>query len=360
VLPQIWAIAEDDDGALWLGTGSGVARFDPDLGQVTERHATFTPQGFSNSDVRALLRDHEGNLWVGCLGGLDLRLHGGAGFVSYRHDDKNPHSLSHNAVVALHEDRHGTLWVGTLGGGLNRLDRKSGEFTCYRSFPSSVIWGIGEDSAGRLWLSTNHGLSRFDPQSGRIDNFDMTNGLHSLQGHLGAMLRTRDGRLLVGTIDGFYDFNPDAVVPDSYAPPVVFTALRLLDDPPRHALPLASVDRVVLEPGDKTVAIEFAALDSAIPRRNRYAYHLEGLSKGWIQIGARRELMFTNLDPGAYVLHVKASNSDGVWNEASTAALRIEVRATWWRTWWFRAVGLALLAVAVLLLALRRASVARA
>jgi len=349
VLPQIWAIAGEEDGTLWLGTGSGVARFDPDRAEVVEHLATFTPQGLSHSDVRALLRDRQGNLWVGCLGGLDVRLRNGVGYVHYAHDDEDPHSLSHNAVVALHEDRRGALWVGTLGGGLNRLDPRSGRFTCHRDFPSSVIWGIEEDSSRRLWLSTNRGLSRFDPASGRIDNFDATSGLRSLQGTLGAMLRTRQGRLLIGTADGFYDFDPDAIEPDSYAPRVVFTSLRLLDDPAPPPLPLSARRQVTLQSRDDAFAVEFAAMDHAIPRRNLYAYRMEGFSDRWIQIGARREVTFTNLDPGGYVLHVKASNSDGIWNEASLASLRIDVPGTPSAAyWWLGGACAALIGLAVL------------
>jgi ligand-binding sensor domain-containing protein len=354
VLPQIWAIAEDDDGSLWLGTGTGVARFDPEQAKVTERYTTFTPQGFSHSDVRALLRDREGNLWVGCLGGLDLRLRGGGGFVSYRHDDKDPRSLSHNGVVSLHEDRNGVLWVGTFGGGLNRLDRASGTFTCYRDFPSNVIYGIQEDSGGRLWLSTNHGLSRFDPGSGRSDNFDLTNGLETLQGTLGATLRTREGRMLVGTVDGFYDFDPDSIAPDTHAPKVVFTSLRVFDDPMPRPIPLSTLDSITLAPRDRAFSIEFAALDHMIPRRNQYAYRLEGFSDRWIRLGARRELTLTNLDPGTYRLQVKASNSDGVWSDASMAVLTIVVP---WRVrpvWWFSALALAVVVVAAAARRLRR------
>ena len=71
------------------------------------------------------------------------------------------------------------------------------------------------DAEGRLWVSTNHGLARFDPRTGRSWCFDLTNGLQSLQFHLGASLRTREGRLLFGTVDGFYDFDPEAIRPDT-------------------------------------------------------------------------------------------------------------------------------------------------
>jgi hypothetical protein len=239
------------------------------------------------------------------------------------------------------------LWLGTWGGGLNRLDFASGKFSAYTDFPSSVIYGIQEDASGRLWLSTNHGLSRFDPASGRIDNYDYTNGLQSLQFHLGASFKTRAGRMLFGGVGGFYTFDPEAITPQTFAPPVVFTALRLFDDPLKPPVALSTAERVTLWHRDKAFSVEFAALDLAIPRRNQYEYRMEGFDDHWIRLGPRRELTFTNLEPGTYRLHVKASNSDGVWSDASTAALEIVIRPNWWETWLFRGSIAALIGLAI-------------
>jgi PAS domain S-box-containing protein len=343
---DVWAIVAEE-GALWLGTARGIDRFDPDRGVVIEHHDTPGREGLGNTGVRALLRDRQGNLWVGTVGGLNLRLRGGGGFVHYRHDPSDPKSLSNDVVMALHQDRQGRLWVGTLGGGVGVLDLAHGTFTSYKNFPSNVVHGIQEDALGRLWISTNHGLSRLDPANGHVDNYDLTNGLQSLQFHLSASLETRAGRLLFGSVDGFYDFDPQAITPDTYAPPVVVTSLRVFNEPVKLPAALSSLQEITLSPQDKVVSLEFAALDYALPRRNQYAYKLEGFSDQWIQLQGKRDVTFTNLDPGSYVFRVKASNSDGVWSEASAAALRIAVRPPFWKTWWFRslAAGLAVFAL---------------
>lgn len=345
---SIWAISVEEDGALWLGTNTGLVRFDPEQGESTLHHETYTPGGLTYTGVRALLRDRQGNLWVGTLGGLNVRLRGGAGFVRYRHDERDPHSLSSGAVMALHEDRQGHVWVGTLGGGVNRLDPAAGTFTTYRDFPSSAVYRIEEASAGRLWLSTNHGLSRLDPATGRVENFDLTSGLQSLQFHLGASLRTRGGRLMFGSANGFYHFDPDSIRPAVSAPPVVLTYMRPIGDPRSQPIPISTRAEVAVRPDDSAFSLEFAAMDHAVPRRNQYAYRMDGLTGEWIELGARREVTFTNLDPGSYVFRVKASNSDGVWGPAS-AALRIVVAPPFWHTWWFRGLLAAAVALAVVL-----------
>src|SRR5207249_1751090 len=106
-----------------------------------------------------------------------------------------------------------------------------------------------------------------------------------------------------------------------------------------------ALDEITLSHRDKVFSLEFAALDYAVPRRNTYSYRMEGFSDQWISLGARRDVTFTNLDAGTYVFRVRASNSDGVWREGSTAALRVIVQPPFWGTWWFRGVCVALLAL---------------
>jgi diguanylate cyclase (GGDEF)-like protein/PAS domain S-box-containing protein len=350
---DVWAIAEHRDGALWLGTNAGLDRFDPETNSVTARYQVPGPAGLrSFGGVRALLVSRAGDLWIGSLDGLSQL---GRGVVEpVRHSQEDADGGS-DRVVSLREDAHGSLWIGTLGGGLTRFDPRSGASTTHRRFPSSVIYGIEEDSGGWLWLSTNHGLSRFDPKSARVTNFDLANGLHTLQFRRGASLRTRAGRLLFGSVNGFYEIDPESILPDDHAPPVSLTALRVFNEPVKLSSALHALDELTLSHRQNVFSLEFAALDYTFPRRNSYAYALEGFRDEWIQLGSKRDVTFTNLDPGRYVLRVKASNSDGVWLPHSVASLRIVVLPPFWHTWWFRAACVAALGVA--LIALHRARV---
>ncbi|HEX6738183.1 MAG TPA: two-component regulator propeller domain-containing protein [Vicinamibacteria bacterium] len=353
---EVWALAVDGDGALWLGTNQGLDRFDPDRGVVTD-HLASRGASPSSAAIRSLLVDRQGNLWAGSLAGLHLRRRGSDDLVLYSHDEHRPGSLSHDQVVSLHEDAQGRLWVGTFGGGLNRLDAGAGTFVPYAGFPSNVILSIQEDRGGNLWLSTNHGLSRLHPDTGRVDNFDLTNGLQSLQFRLGAGRRTRDHRLLFGSVEGFYDFDPEQIKPDTFAPKVIFTSLRVFNQPVTMPAAIQTLAGIDLSHQDKVFSLEFAALDYAFPRRNLYAYRLQGFNDQWIQLGSKREVTFTNLDPGAYAFQVKASNSDGVWYEASAATLQVTVTPPFWKRAWFRAA--ALLALALGLLGVHRLRVGR-
>jgi diguanylate cyclase (GGDEF)-like protein/PAS domain S-box-containing protein len=352
---DVWALVRDGD-ALWVGTDGGVDRFDPDRGLVTAHYSVPGGDGTQGSaSVRALLVDGKGNLWAGSLDGLNLLERGSGTIARFHHRPTDPRSLSNDRVSSIYEDREGRLWIGTLGGGLNLRDPATGGFQSYRSFPSNVIYAIDEDASGRLWVSTNRGLSRFDPATGRAESFDLSNGLQSLQFHLGAHLRTKSGRMLFGSAEGFYDFDPADIRADTFSPPTVFTTLRVFGEPVVLPSALSTAPEVVLTPDQQVFSIEFAALDYTFPRRNRYVYAMQGFNDRWIDLGTRREVTFTNLDPGRYTFLVKASNSDGVWNQGGAASLRVVVQPPFWRTWWFR--GLVLAAIGLALLSAHRVRV---
>jgi hypothetical protein len=277
-------------------------------------------------------------LWTATLSGLDVLQPDGKKFVHYRHDAATPTSLSHSWAIALHKSRKGDLWIGTYGGGLNLFDPRTGTFRAYKEvdgLPSNAVYAILEDKNGRLWLSTNKGLCRFDPATGTAEAFDLTNGLQSLQFNLGAALQASDGAMLFGGGKGFYYFDPERITPNPHVPPVVFTALKVLNQPRKTDTALSRASEIRLRYDDKIISLEFAVLDYTFPRRNAYAYQLEGFNDRWVSLGGSRSVTFTNLDPGSYVLRVKASNSDGVWSEVGTS-LRLVIPPPFWATWWWR------------------------
>jgi ligand-binding sensor domain-containing protein len=351
---QVWDIHEDADGFLWLATDDGIVRLHVDSGRVSRlRHDPGNPASLGHDQVRAFLPEEDSRLWIATLGGLELRRADGT-FVHHRHDRRDLASLSHDWVVALHRDGKGGLWVGTFGGGLNRFDPQSGKFTVYtesEGLPSNVVHAILEDDEGALWTSTNKGLSRFRPDTGVFDAFDRSNGLESVQFHLGSRLRSGQGTMYFGTWNGFYHFDPRKITPDPLVPPIVLTSLTRHGQSRKVDVTLSYADEIRLSHRENTFSLEFAVLDYTFPRRNRYLYKLEGLSRDWIPLGTRRDVTFTNLDPGNYVFRVRGSNSDGVWEEKGRT-LRVVVTPPFWQTWWCR--GLCALAFLGLLFSAHR------
>ncbi|MBC6948423.1 AAA family ATPase [candidate division KSB1 bacterium] len=346
---QIFSICEDSTGAntLWVGTSGGLVRLrrndDGQYHRTAYKQDPNDPNGLGSNNLRPLFVDHSGVLWVGTWhDGLQQFDAASGRFKRFAHDQKNPHSLINNVIRSLHEDRAGRLWIGT-DGGLDSFDRHTEQFQHYTEkdgLPNSAIWGILEDDHGRLWLSTNNGIACFTSTASAFKNYTVEDGLSHQEFNRGAWFKSRDGEMFFGGMNGVTAFHPDSIKDNPFIPPVVITAFKRYNTDDAEGVAIVEKGifarrEINLSYKDNIISFEFAALNFRNPEKNQYAYKLEGYREQWIQLGTNREATFTNLDPGGYVLHVKGSNNDGVWNEAGTS-LKIIVTPPWWKTLWFR------------------------
>lgn len=342
----ILVIREDSNptcDVLWIGTrDGGLNKYNVESGEFTHfRHDPQIAGSLSHDYVSAIYRDSKGRLWVGTgNGGLNRYDTGNKQFIHYT---RETHKLSNNRVTSVHEDRYGVLWVGTFGGGLNRFDDDSETFSYFHEedgLANGVVYGILEDSDGFLWMSTNNGLSKFDQRTEIFTNYNACHGLQCNEFNQGAYHQTRSGEMIFGGINGFNVFHPDSLRDGSHIPPIVIADFQLLNESVKVGnysplqIHITETEMLRLSHKDDVFSFLFAALDYQIPERNQYAYKLEGFDEDWHYVGTRRFVTFTNLDPGNYVLRVKGSNSDGVWNEEGTS-LKIRIDTPYWRTWWF-------------------------
>jgi signal transduction histidine kinase len=335
---SVFSIFEDHLGRLWIGTANGgLNRLDQASGTFTRyQHDANDPLSLSDNNVRAIYEDRTGVLWIGTLGG-GINLWGDSAnhFTIYRHDPNNPSSLSNDMVTCFLEAQEGTIWIGTFGGGLNRFDRSTQSFTHYTEkdgLPDDTVYGILEDADGSLWLSTNKGLSKFDPRARTFRNYDISDGLQGNQFNPGAYFQSRKGEMFFGGTEGLNTFFPTQVKDNPISPQVVITAFKKYNQIVQTDL--TSNETIQLPYSDNFISFEFAALDYNAPERNQYAYKLEGVDKDWVLAGTRHYASYTNLRGGNYIFRVKGSNNDGVWNEEGTA-LRISITPPFWETWWF-------------------------
>lgn len=353
---EVRTIYEDRSGVLWIGTlMHGLNKFNPETETFTRYPAIpGNPGSLSGNSIRTLYEapSEPGVLWIGTkFGGLnrfDTR------DETFRHFLPKPgdiHSISDKYVQAVLEDRTGTIWVGTLGGGLNKMIRTDDKeitfihYTEKNGLCNNSVYGILEDSEGYLWLSTNNGLSRFNPGTGTFKNYNARDGLQGNEFNEGAYYKSKSGEMFFGGINGFNAFFPSRMKTNLHIPPVVLTAFSLFNKPVSIGLessgsPLQTTvtwaKEICLSYKQNAFSFEFAALDYTVPENNRYSYKMEGLEKDWNYTGYRKRFAhYTNMAPGEYVFHVKGSNNDWVWNEEGTS-IRIIIRPPFWQTIWFR------------------------
>jgi serine phosphatase RsbU (regulator of sigma subunit) len=249
--------------------------------------------------------------------------------------------------------------VGTFGGGLNKFDPQKGIVVAhYREkdgLPNDVVYGILPDEQGCLWLSTNKGLSKFNPRAETFKNYTSRDGLQSNEFNGGAYYKSNSGEMFFGGLNGFNAFYPREFKDNKNKPPIVITDFQIFnksigigsESPLKKHI---SETKEIILPYEKNVfSFKFVALDYTLPGNNQYQYMMEGFDKEWIFTDAsKRFATYTNLDAGEYVFRVKGSNNDGVWNEEGTS-IKIIITPPFWQTWWFRVISVLVVVVLALL-----------
>lgn len=337
----VMCLYEDRDGEIWAGTfGGGLARIERATGDLIRYPSGTAPGALSSPRASAIAEDPQGNLWIGTIGGgLNLLERHTGRFYHYRRNDHDRGSLSDDVIYAVHVDPEGTVWVGTAGGGLDRVVGNSSQPAAIRfererrlaNLPSQVVYGIESDRQGQLWLSTNKGLVRLDPRTGKSRLLREVHGLQADEFNFNAHYRGRDGTLYFGGNGGFNAFLPESALSQAPPPRVALTSVAVLNEQlpfpefpdAEHPLRLAHDDRLV--------TFEFAALDFMSPANNRYLYRLEGFDADWVNAGALHRATYTNLAAGEYTLRVRAMNADGVWS-TQDLTIPVHVAAAPWNT----------------------------
>lgn len=340
---QISALYQDHVGNLWIGTfGGGLNRIS--AGELKKPSPSFerfmadsSLNSISSNLINAIIEDEKGHLWVGTQNGLNE--FDGKNFAVYKHIQGASNSLTHNTVLSLHRDSKNNLWMGTHGGGLNKF--KDGVFTSYtqkEGLSNNVVYGILEDEDGNLWLSTNKGISRFDPDKQGPDafrNYDTKDGLPSNEFNQGSYFKNKKGKMFFGGINGLVSFNPKELVESDYVPPVYITSFKKFDKEVEFETGLDQLKNIEISYKDNFFGFEFVALDYRTPDKIHYAYKLEGFDQTWVYANNRRYATYTNLGGGRYVFKVKATSSDGIWNEHA-AQIKLVITPPFWKTIWFQ------------------------
>lgn len=348
-----------DSGGIWLGTvGGGLNFFEYATGKFS--HWKFSGdrnKGLIDNHITSLTKDSSGTLWIGTANrGLSRMDVDSESFEHFEYNSELSNSLSSNQVRSLFMDRNNRLWIATEGGGLNIRHPDSTGFEVIRSLhglPSNTVSAFTEDSTGIIWASTNSGLVRIDYERFDLRKFDMADGLQQLEFMPGAAGHLEENELWFGSTSGLVVVNVADYVPREYAPPVVFTEVITTHSKNgiqhENSFFPKQEEPVVLNHGVNTIRLQFAVLNLMQSDKNNYAYRVEPTMDTWINLGDRRNLTLTHLDPGEYRILVKGANPDGVWNE-NYSTLLLVIRPALWQTAWFKLGVIILLCVSIYLI----------
>ncbi len=298
--------------------------------------------GFNNVNIipRSIIEDADSTWWMATSDGL-VHLNIRTGLLDTKSlGELNKKFFKVDQLNCLLPNNENEFWIGSGNNGLFLFNKKTLQieknYTEKNGLCNDHIYGILKDYSGKLWMSTNSGISVFDPTLKLFRNYDVNDGLQSNEFNDGAYYKTKSDELLFGGINGFNIIDPDKIPFNSFKPTVNITSIKSGDTSLEIITYLPQKKQIYFSNAQNNLSFEFASSDYVNTPKNTFEYKLEGYEKKWMRTN-RNFVSYTQLPPGNYIFYVRASNNDGVWAE-SPAAFKFRIRPMFWQTWWFRLV----------------------
>lgn len=326
-----WAMFKDSHDEFWiseyfLGLSKQIG---PNRYQLFPVDAN-APEGISHNNVNFFLEDAKGRLWIGTNSGLNRYNREDKTFIKYFNTHGDTTTLGSNDVLCGTKDKSGTLWFGTSFG-IVRYNEESDNFeriTLEHGLPHEIILGILADDHNRLWIASPEYITCFDVENQSMRHFDY-------QSKRSAYFKDSHGRMFFGLTKGFLFFHPDSMDRSYVAPKIAFTNFMLYNRPveigPESVLKkhINELDKIELSFDKKVFSISYTALSYFNSKKNQYKYKLEGFEKDWNEVGNSTQATYTNLSPGKYVFKVQAADNEGNWNVEGRSIV-IEILPPFW------------------------------
>jgi diguanylate cyclase (GGDEF)-like protein len=283
-------------------------------------------------------------LWVGTKSGL-VRLDRSTGALTRLPvDSLNPNALPGGMISSLLLDRQGRLWVGAFGRGIQVEDGVDAQgrmrfrrLTTHDGLPQNSVDMLLMDAKGMIWASTDDGLAQIDPANLAVRAFRAEQGV-GLKGHwVGAGTIAASGELIFGGIGGITVVHPERPASTGNMPHLTITEARVGGQPVPAGV-LAASQALQITARDRSLFVEFSALDFADPKHQRYSYRLAGFDPDWVNTpNSRRLASYTNLPPGDYTMEVRVTGPDGQWMPPLERA--VHVQPAWYQHTGLRIAG---------------------
>gem|GEM_PF-994825 len=323
-----------------------VTCFDRELSRVLFHHSD------PSKDYYSILEDEEGQFWLGSSGLLTCFDR------NFGHGREYVIAEGKYNIESIAEGDKGELWLALYGGGICRFDKATGRQQRYSSeegLYNNSVYNLIKDGRGRLWMSTNHGISMFDPVREQFSNFGPVQGLMIDEFNADAVWQGDDGEMIFGGIGGVVSFYPDSVTMPGvdYFSPLVVTGI--LVDGVQACPDVYQTDSIGLSEGSNNFTLTFARLDYMNADKIRYRYKMEGVDRDWDTVDFRHRVAnYLNLKPGRYHFRVEATDATGRFNTNRELAIFIPPRLAQTTGFKVASIGVGLMMIILLVLAIIR------
>jgi ligand-binding sensor domain-containing protein/AraC-like DNA-binding protein len=361
LLMFVGAMAYDRiNNGMWIGTNAGLYFYSFTRHQVEDPF----PKCRNIKGCIGSLVTRNGFLLMGCGNGLvvvDLKSRPvGKGFFKmrqFKYKLDAPESGIIDEITSFYQTSDGTIWMGSNGYGLYRLTFRNKipvvhSFTMKQGLVNNAVKGIVEDRKGLLWLTTDHGLSLFNPRTGVFTNYMEGDGLLSSQFYYNSAIRSSNGHLFFGTEKGLIELVGEHT-PYIYSGKLHFTRLLVGSQEVRAHTRYLDKDisiakQINLHESDRSFTIEFSSLSYGSETQGIYSYRMKGFEDKWMFLPpGQHSVRYSTLPSGHYDFEVKYISSMNMDDHNSIISIDVHVIPYFWKSWWFITLMLVSLAVFV-------------
>lgn len=321
---------------LWIGSQHGVYVYNP-INNRVDRLFRDTEKEININALGACVTK-AGDLWLSSVYGLlriDLKAYS-KGELKYRKYTDGVHIPESERITCVLEADNGDLWIGSNGAGIYRAVNNNGDYafssyTVSDGLISNNVRGIQEDWYGNVWITTVNGLSRYNPKDDMFVGYTSNDGLPSDIFYWNATAVSGNGeKIYLGSLGGLSEIHPVMDKENRMKFPLVINRVNIFGK-------TCNTEDGVLElhERDKSLTIEFAALDYNPSSLAAYSYRLVGFDDKWIDARRdRRTVTYTNLKPGKYNFQLRYTPDGKNWIDAGNGLI-IEVTPYFYKTPWF-------------------------
>ncbi|MES2796861.1 MAG: two-component regulator propeller domain-containing protein [Bacteroidota bacterium] len=342
------------NGHLLVGTNQGLDLLNTHTGIF--KHFTHNPNdssSISGNRITSIKKDKSGNIWVGTTKGLNL-------FDPKTEKFSSSLDINGSTIYFIFVDSRNKVWVSGYRSGLYVYDQQSPNFLPFSDSTGLIsnnllIRGITEDNEHSLWMNTDIGIIKLNPETKSAVLFGKSHGIDP-KIIKGTGFTASNGEIFYGASAGYYQFKPQNFVKKMEISPPLFSKFfvnntELISGNNKILQkPLSQTKKITLNYNQNNFAIEFNNIDFiTLEDEKNLLYKLENFDEAWRKSSSEKKAYYYSVSPGKYVFRVKALNGNGIWAEKS---ITINISPPFWNTWWFILIAI-ILAISTLYILIR-------
>lgn len=324
---NITALFADSKKNVWIGTANGISVLNTNTNEIIDITDILTNHNIEDQYIKVIYEDSKGNYWVGCFidGGLVKIDPNKRTIENYRNKKEDKISISSNNIRSIVEDKNGNLYIGTSYG-LNKLNESNNTFERYSEkdgLSNNTVYGLLVDDNNNLWASTNLGISKLDTNTMTFETFNIIDGFQGNEFNGRAYYKNKSGELFFGGINGLNIFRPNDINRSRYVPTVIFDEFKV------NGKVYKDINNQEFKYNENTINISVFISNYKNTKNIQYMYKLEGVSDSW-DISRSNNINYSDLAPGTYTLKIKARSYSGKVSDES--AVKFIIKPPIWKS----------------------------